>query len=218
MRLGDECNFQRPHVVDSYMPSLHSFTVAISIAASTIFHALSSKMLLQPNEDLHNVHRTHLPSPDLIRLLRYHSQPLSERGSSHVPHTDLGSMTFLFTKEYGLQILSADGQDWEWVQPREGHATVNVGDCLSLLSNKLLRSCRHRVSALPGQAMKERYSFAYFLRAEDETPIRALRSPLIPEVEGEEKVFTSEEWMKRKYAMLRKDTWNEGNNWILTGA
>ena len=218
MQLGDECDFQRPDVVDSYLPSLHSFTVAISIAASAIFHALSSHLLLQAKENLHNVHRTHLPSPDLIRLLRYHSQPLSERGSSHIPHTDLGSMTFLFTKQYGLQILGADGQTWEWVQPREGHATVNIGDCLSLLTNKLFRSCRHRVSALPGQAMKERYSFAYFLRAEDETPMRAVKSPLIRGAGEEEECFTSGEWMKRKYAMLRKDTWNEGNNWILTGA
>lgn len=220
MKLGDESDFQRPQVADSYMPSLRNFTLAISTAASTILHALSSNLLLQADENLNNVHRTHLPSPDLIRLLRYHSQPLSERGSSHVPHTDLGSMTFLFTKQYGLQILGAESQDWEWVQPREGHATVNIGDCLSLLTNKLLRSCRHRVSALPGQAMKERYSFAYFLRAEDETPMRAVKSPLVSEVGGEEEeeVFTSGEWMKRKYAMLRKDTWKKDSNWILTGA
>lgn len=67
--------------------------------------------------------------------------------------------------------------------------------------------------------MEERYSFAYFLRAEDETPIRTMKSPLIPESEEQEKeVFTSGEWMKRKYAMLRRDTWNQNNDWILTGA
>ena len=201
------------------MPSLHIFTLAISAAVSVILHALSSSLELQPEESIQKVHRTELPSPDLIRLLKYHAQPHSERGSSHVPHTDLGSLSFLFTKQYGLQILGSKSQEWEYVQPRAGYAIVNIADCLSLLTNKVLHSCRHRVYALPGQAMKERYSFAYFLRPEDETPIRALKSRLIPESEEPEKeVFTSGEWMKRKYAMLRKDTWNQHSNWILSGA
>ncbi|KAL9071756.1 MAG: hypothetical protein Q9161_004020 [Pseudevernia consocians] len=219
MKLGGEAEFKRPPVVDSHMPSLHKFALGVSAAASAILRALSSNLQLRPEENIQNVHRTNLPSPDLIRLLKYHAQPLSERGSSHVPHTDLGSMTFLFTKQYGLQVLGSESQEWEYVQPRAGYATVNIGDCLSLLTNKLLRSCRHRVCALPEQAMKERYSFAYFLRAEDETPIRAVKSPLITESNEQEKeVFTSGEWMKKKYAMLRKDTWNQTNNWILTGS
>ncbi len=127
-------------------------------------------------------------------------------------------MTFLFTKQYGLQILGAEIQEREWVQRREGHAIVNIGHSLSLHTNKLLRSRRYRVSALPGQAMKERYSFAYFLRAEDETPMRAVNSPLVSDVGGGETVFTSGEWMKRRYAMLRKDTWNTNRGWILMGA
>ena len=219
MKLGGEADFKRPPVVDLHMPSLHKLTLAISAAVSAILHALSSSLELQPQESIQDTHRTHLPSPDLIRLLKYHAQPLLERGSSHVPHTDLGSMTLLFTKQYGLQILGSKSQEWEYVQPRAGYAIVNIADCLSQLTNKLLRSCRHRVCALPEQAMKERYSFAYFLRPEDETPIRALNSRLIPESEEPEKeVFTSGEWMKRKYAMLRKDTWNQHDNWILSGA
>ena len=219
MNLGREANFKRPQVVDTYMPSLDRFARAISAAASAILLALSCNLMLQSNDNLTNFHRTHLPSPDLIRLLKYHAQPLSERGSSHVPHTDLGSMTFLFTKRPGLQIVGSESQEWEYVPPRAGCATVNIGDCLSLLTNKLLRSCRHRVCALPGQSMNERYSFAYFLRAEDETPMRAVKSPLVSKSErDEEEVFTSGEWMKMKYAMLRKDTWNQHNSWILTGA
>ena len=67
--------------------------------------------------------------------------------------------------------------------------------------------------------MNERYSFAYFLRAEDETLMKAVKSPLIPKGgRDEEDGFTCGEWMKMKYAMLRKDTWNQSDNWILTGA
>ena len=218
MKLGGQAQFKRPPVVDSHMPSLHKFALAISAAASAILCALSSSLELQAEENIQDVHRTNLPSPDLIRLLKYHAQPISERGSSHVPHTDLGSLSFLFTKQYGLQVLGSKSQEWEYVQPRAGYAIVNIADCLSLLTNKLLRSCRHRVCALPEQAMKERYSFAYFLRPEDETPIRALKSRLIFKSEEPEKeVYTSGEWMKRKYAMLRKATWNQHNNWMLSG-
>ncbi|KAL9613652.1 MAG: hypothetical protein Q9167_001828 [Letrouitia subvulpina] len=159
----------------------------------------------------------HLSSPDLIRLLKYHAQPLSEQGSSHVPHTDLGSLTFLFTKKYGLQIQSARTGNWEYMQPKEGYTTVNIGDCLSLLTNNKLRSCRHRVKALPGQAMQERYSFAYFMRPDEDALLKAVTSPLIPKVIQEE-VFTTKEWLQKKYAMLRRDTWQEDKNWILNGA
>ena len=218
MNLGGESHFKRPAVVDSYLPSLHVFTLAISAAVSAILRQLSSALQLPQEEDLRTAHRTHLPSPDLIRLLKYQAQPIAERGASHLAHTDLGSMTFLFTKQYGLQVQESEHHAWNYVEPRAGCATVNIGDCLSLLTNKLFRSCRHRVQALPGQAMRERYSFAYFLRADDETLIKAVNSPLIAKDRVKEKeVFTSGEWMKRKYAMLRKDTWNKDSNWILTG-
>ena len=68
--------------------------------------------------------------------------------------------------------------------------------------------------------MEERYSFAYFLRPQDETVMRAVRSPFLnaAEVDEGKEGFTSAEWMRRKYAMLRGETWNEKSSWILTGA
>ena len=100
---------------------------------------------------------------------------------------------------------------------------MNIGDSLSLLAAKLFLSCRHRVSALPGQAMTERYSFAYFMRPDDGTLMKAADSPVLVDsdrhkTEKEEEIFTSEEWMRRKYAMLRRETWTKDNDWILTGA
>ncbi|KAL8723864.1 MAG: hypothetical protein Q9166_008233 [cf. Caloplaca sp. 2 TL-2023] len=221
LRIGNQGNFPRPQLIDTYMASLQTFALAISKAASVVFLALSKSLGLSPASNLDNVHSTHRSSPDLIRLLRYHAQPPSERGSSHIPHTDLGSLTFLFTKQPGLQILDPKSRDWKWVQPKEGCATVNIGDCMSLLTNGLFRSSQHRVVALPGQAMKERYSFAYFMRPDEETLMRPVTSPVIPVAECKdgktEEVFTSGEWLQRKFAMLRRDTWTEDRNWILTG-
>lgn len=220
LNIGPSSGFKHPQIVDAHMPSLRTFSLAVSVAATTILTSLSATLQLPRCETLQASHRPDLTSPNLIRLLKYAAQPPSERGSSHIPHTDLGSLTFLFTRQYGLQILGTESGKWEWVEPRDGYATVNVGDCMSLLTNRLFKSCRHRVSALPARPMGQRYSFAYFLRPRDETAMKAVMSPLVsaPEDSEGEEEFTSAEWMRRKYAMLRGQTWNEKSSWILTGA
>ena len=217
MQLGALADFKRPPLVDKHMSALHTLTSAIIRAADIILSSLSQSLELSANESFGKMHQSHLPSLDLIRLLRYHKQPLSEQGSSHVPHTDLGSLSFLFTKQYGLQILGAKSKEWEWMQPREGFATVNIGDCLGLLTEKRFRSCRHRVKALPGQAMQERYSFAYFMRPDEDALMKTVSSPLIPKPDEQAESFTAGEWLQRKYTMLRRDTWKENESWILTG-
>lgn len=219
MQLGDQTNFKRPQIIDSHMSALHTFALAISRVAAVILSTLSTSLKLPIDNSLQKLHNTHLPSPDLIRLLKYHAQPLSERGSSHTPHTDLGSLTFLFTKQFGLQISGVESREWEWMQPKDGCAIVNIGDCLSFLTDGLFRSCRHRVVALHGQAMKERYSFAYFMRPDEDALMRAVKSPLVPGAEVEDaEVFTSGQWLQRKYAMLRRNTWSKDKDWMLTGA
>ena len=112
---------------------------------------------------------------------------------------------------------------WKYIHPKGGCATVNIGDSLSVLSNKALKSCRHRVKALPGQALETRYSYAYFLRPDDDVLMRPL-GQCLGSLDGEEQqqqqeeVITSAEWMKRKYAMLTGNTWTQEKSWILTGA
>ena len=166
------------------------------------------------------MHRTHLSTPDLIRLLKYRALPVSERGASHIPHTDLGSMTFLYTRQPGLEILSPRTSAWESVEPHAKHAIVNLGDGLVLLSNGYFHSCLHRVKAPLGRAMQERYSFAYFLRAEDETPMRPVKALQAlttgRESDQEEEVPTSAEWLQKKYLSLRGSTWQKENDWMLT--
>lgn len=80
-------------------------------------------------------------------------------------HTDFGSLTLLFGRVGGLQVLvpegmrgegegeengRGEGERWVYVRPLEGHAIVNVGDALSFFTGGLLRSCVHRVVAAPG--------------------------------------------------------------------
>ena len=69
--------------------------------------------------------------------------------------------------------------------------------------------------------MQERYSFAYFLRAEDETPMRPMKAlqnltSKKESVQEEKAVLTSAEWLQRKYLSLRGNTWKKENSWMLT--
>jgi isopenicillin N synthase-like dioxygenase len=217
--MGLDCQdaFLRPPVVDRFMDALQDFARFISIATTSTLNSLSTSLELSQEENFMTYHRPSAASPDIIRLLKYHAQPLEERGVLHTPHTDLGSLTFLFTRQPGLQILAPDSDQWTWVEPKEGCAIVNLGDGMSLLTNGFLRSCLHRVGPLPDEAMPTRYSFAYLVRAEDQTPMTGLKCPLFPPLDPGKKVFTSGEWLKQKFQALRLNTRKENEDWILTG-
>ncbi|KAL9608999.1 MAG: hypothetical protein Q9167_006208 [Letrouitia subvulpina] len=207
-------DFPRPEIVTQYLPSLRIFATAVVYAAQTIFIALT-RLLNLPRDSptLQSLHRSQVCNSDIIRLLKYRKLSPSEQGAPHIAHTDIGSLTFLFTKQPGLQVQRSAG--WEWVAPAPpGSAIVNLGDGLSMLSGGYLKSCLHRVIPFPGEAA-ERYSFAYMLRPEKEVLMRDLRKPLT--VGSESELLTSAEWFEMKYKILRGATWNKEQNWMLAG-
>lgn len=66
--------------------------------------------------------------------------------------------------------------------------------------------------------MEERYSFAYLQRAEDNVKMEPLPS-FERDAAGQIEVYTSREWLEKKFGMLRRETWLEGRDGqkILTG-
>lgn len=217
MGLGDAASFPRPPVIDQYMETLKDLMNAVHVCTAAIFSSLSASLGLPPQQGFENFHRPGVTSPDVLRLLKYHAQSIQERGAPQTPHTDLGSLTVLFTRQPGLQVLPPGAEDWAYVAPRPGHAIINLGDQMSLLTNKLFLTCLHRVAPLPDRAMETRYSFAYLMRAEDDTPLTGMKSDLIPPSDSIEEVLTSGEWLGQKFGMLRFDTYKEKQEWILTG-
>lgn len=216
--LGDE-PFQRPQVMDDQLPLLAEFMRKMEIATGAINRNLSRELGLPIGQRLEDFHRPDQQAPSLLRLLKYHPQPVSERGPPQTPHTDLGSLTVLFTTQPGLQVLPRGASGWSFVEPRDGHAIINVGDGLNLMTDGDLQSCLHRVGPLPGQAMETRYSFAYLQRAEDHTRLAGPRADLkVSEIEERPEILTSGEWLHRKFSMLRaKSTRIEDNQRVLTG-
>ena len=104
-------------------------------------------------------------------------------------HTDAGTLTLLFTKQWGLQVLTPADKEWEYVVPKPGHAIINVGDTLRCISNQRLRSAMHRVLPVGGKMIEDRYSTAYFLRAGDDAIFRG--------TDGKD--VTAEQWFLRKF-------------------
>lgn len=97
---------------------------------------------------MHNPAASH----DIIRLLRYEKDASPD--ALRVPqaaHTDLGSLTFLFTDTPRLQARSRDGTEWEYLMPKENCAIVNLGDAMSIWTEGALQSVLHYVASIPGQ-------------------------------------------------------------------
>jgi isopenicillin N synthase-like dioxygenase len=210
-------SFPHPPILDQYLQTLKDFTSAIHSAAAVIFSSLSTSLGLPDGQDFGSCHRLNASSPDIIRLLKYHAQPADDHGAPHIPHTDIGSLTFLFSRQPGLQFHPPGVDEWQYVIPRPDHAVINLGDGMSLFTNKLFHSCLHRVVPLPNRAMETRYSFAYMMRAENHTLMTGLKSDLIPPSESTTPALTSADWLRVKFGALRFNTFNEKQRWILTG-
>ena len=179
-----------------------------------------------PNGTLAKLHPILSPSGAQLRFLKYPPQPIDDRRISLIPHSDFGSITILFSKLGGLQVLPTQANaTWSYVRPIPGHAIVNLGDAMVKLTRGLLRSNIHRVTYAPGaQAEHPRYSLAYLARPEDKTIIKGLgKSSVIPrfteglaepEPEGEE-VVTIEEWIVRRSEALKTESYKK-ELWALT--
>lgn len=164
---------------------------------------LLNEHLHLPSETLTNLHRISSLSGDQVRFVKAPPQPMNDRRVALGQHTDFGSVTVLFNRTGGLQILPP-GKDVEWcyVRPLPGHAIINLGDAMVKFSNGLLRSNIHRVKSPPGaQADTTRYSLVYFARPEDDTPLKRLegsdRIPPLPEGVIEEDI-NSKDWIIRR--------------------
>lgn len=133
----------------------------------TILSCLSDAHELTGKDRFENMHRNEHKSTSALAMMRYLGGDLkSSKKIGHQKHTDIGSLTLLFSEQWGLQILPPGCGTWCFVKPRKGHAVVNVGDLLRFASGHTLSSCIHQV--VPIDNIADRYSIAYFLRPEND--------------------------------------------------
>lgn len=141
--------------------------------------------------DLVKNHRPGEMSTSSLGLLRYVVPKPESENFGHVPHTDAGTLTFLYATEQGLQIKDSSGSRWLFVKPRARCLVVNVGDSLHMLSQRALKSAIHRV--VPHKSVhSHRYSFIYFMRPTEDTLLQLPGGSFVPSVQ----------WQRRKFEIF----------------
>lgn len=184
----------------------------MTYSVGTVILRHLDKHLHLPEGTLASLQRLDRVSGSTLRMLRYPSQPESDRRTAFLGHTDIGTITILFNVLGGLQILppgmEAKEENWRYVRPQPGCAIVNLGDAMVEWSGGILRSNLHRVYFAPGaQAVLDRYSVAYAIRPEGVIPMKrlAIEGSLIPlPEEGEIDLdCNANEWLARKGAAIR---------------
>jgi len=157
-------------VVKQNYETFSEFQDQCHFVAKILLDRISSGLGRKGEQNLHNTHRDDAPSKSSMFFIHY--PPLGEKAGEmgQNMHTDMGTLTVLFTQQWGLQVLcpTKGDNDWRFVAPRPGHAIINVGDCLRFLTGYKLRSALHRVLPL---TTGDRYSVAYFLRPNDDAEL-----------------------------------------------
>lgn len=138
-----------------------------NIISKTILSALSTGLGLTGPDRFENSHRNHRPSTSTLAMMHYIPSDPTDKNIGHQKHTDISSLTILFSEQWGLQIRPPGSREFGFVAPKPGTAVVNVGDSLRFASGHTMQSCIHRV--VPLNPDEHRYSIAYFLRAENDT-------------------------------------------------
>ncbi len=196
-----------PSVIKEKSDLFDSFISGSHFVTMTLLSRLSNVLNLKDGARFENSHRDDVPSRTTMVLFRYPKQTEHDQGVGHNKHTDIGSLTLLFSEQWGLQVLSPESNTWQFVAPKPDHAIINVGDSLRFLSGHQLNSCVHRVIPVHARQEEHRYSIAYFLRAEDAAKYR----------DSKGRDLTAKEWHDGKYEVFRESHEKQAIDSILTG-
>ncbi|KAJ5200107.1 Oxoglutarate/iron-dependent dioxygenase [Penicillium cf. griseofulvum] len=207
--LGISDPLQAPEILHKSRARLESFIRGSHAIVTLILNILNGQLTL-PKDTLSNLHRQYAVSGNQVRFVKAPPQPVDDRRTAMGQHTDFGSVTVLFNRLGGLQVLppGADAE-WVYVRPLPGHAIINLGDAMVKFTNGLFRSNIHRVVAPPGlQAESTRYSLVYFARPEDSVMLRRLegsdRIPVMEDGQTDEEI-NSKDWILRRGLGRRVD-------------
>ncbi|KAK6814960.1 hypothetical protein RU639_008466 [Aspergillus parasiticus] len=198
-----------PQAAKDNLELFDRFIRACDTITTTILARLSDVFNLSPGSRFEDKHRPGGKSRSTLTLFRYPKQETQDNKVGHNKHTDIGTLTLLFSEQWGLQVLSPETSEWKFVAPKQDHAVVNVGDSLRFLSGNVLKSCVHRVAPpnVSGRQEEHRYSIAYFLRAED----------VVQYKDSKGRVISARDWHDEKYGVFRLSHDESNSDRILTG-
>ncbi|KAL1954904.1 hypothetical protein VTO42DRAFT_442 [Malbranchea cinnamomea] len=184
-----------PQPIYKYWKDLEKFTRASHVVVTTVLRVLGEKLGLDP-ELLPSLHKLDRPGGDHARITW--TPPGNEENTiTFGAHTDFGSVTLLFNRLGGLQVIDDVTKEWTYVKPIPDFAILNFGDSIVKLLGGRVLSGMHRVVSAPGEQGKlHRVSVVYFSRPNGDVPLKCVVPGDVPEDEGE--VLTADEWIKRR--------------------
>jgi isopenicillin N synthase-like dioxygenase len=198
---------QLPSSVQMNMNLFADFISGSHYIVLKLLECLSTGMGLTGTARFEHSHRADIPARTTMVLFRYPRQLEEGGGIGHNMHTDIGSLTLLFSEAWGLQVLSPETNEWGFIAPKPGHAVINVGDSLRFLSGHKLVSCVHRVIPITERQEEHRYSIAYFLRPEDDAVY----------VDSRGRQISAKTWHDEKYNVFREPHEKQERDTVLTG-
>ncbi|KDQ32608.1 hypothetical protein PLEOSDRAFT_1098607 [Pleurotus ostreatus PC15] len=145
---------------------------------------------------------------DHLRYAMYHPPTEEDRIKRKylwVPgHTDLGSVTFLYSQPIaGLQILTAP-DEWRYVRHYPDHIIVDLGDSIEFLTGGILKASPHRVIEPPeDQRHLDRLGIFYFVPFLGDTVLKPIDHPSIHK-------FGIKDFFEEYYALGGKPITAEG--------
>ncbi|ODQ50825.1 Clavaminate synthase-like protein [Saitoella complicata NRRL Y-17804] len=195
----------QPRVVTENPVVLKSFMTGCHNVVEAVLRTLSIHLGLNP-EFLGNLHRIDRLGGDQARFTRAYPPPegVSPMDPNTMAHTDYGSVTVLFNRLGGLQVLTPGNKEWLFVKPLPGTAIINLGDALVKMTGSVLRSNQHRVVTPPAaQAQCIRQSIVYFSRPDNDVRLAPIPSPLVTQEmkdasQNPEDYPTSGEWISNR--------------------
>lgn len=167
--------------VEEHYDTFNAFQRQCDYISRMLLDRISNALGLGSESSLNRTHRGDCPSKSAVAYIHYiPTDPTGENAGQNM-HTDYGTLTLVFTQQWGLQVLFPSGpngehRQWQWVEPRPGYAIVNVGDVLHFLTGRKLISAVHRVLPL---ADEHRYSVTYFLRPSDDTEMTDMAGKVV---------------------------------------
>ncbi|KAJ6602352.1 hypothetical protein B0H10DRAFT_2080330 [Mycena sp. CBHHK59/15] len=200
---------EHPQALRPYLQEVQAFAQHNHFNILRPILRLLSLGLELPEDTLVKQHRFEAAGETSVRFMKYFPRSEDEEQRTNQVwlkgHTDIGSVTVLWSQPIGgLQILSHDGQ-WRWVRHMDNAVVINAGDVLTFLCGGFYPATRHRVVQPPAdQVGQPRLGVFYFSMADDGVKlVPHEESPVLKRV-GIERLCepkdapTMEEWRKNR--------------------
>ncbi|KIK68322.1 hypothetical protein GYMLUDRAFT_35707 [Collybiopsis luxurians FD-317 M1] len=199
-----------PEALRPFMPEMDRFARHCHMNVLYPVLRLLALGLELPEDTLVDRHLWKDNSQTYVRFMKYYPRSEEEELKTNnlwlKGHTDIGSITLLYSQPVAaLQIRTREGS-WKWVKHIENAIVVNAGDAIEFLSGGLYSATIHRVIQPPSdQRAYTRLGLFYFAMAREDLKLKPLaESPVLQQTKNgwvnqrfpDTEAPTMEEWRK----------------------